>query len=216
MHAWCTWKPEAGVAVPGMEVYVVMSHHVRAGNWTWVLCKNDKPSYQLSHLSSSCFHVCAMCVSDCVVWCMCVCSICSTYLVCEYVWEYVCMVWVWCVCGVSGMYVVCVVYEFVRQYVCVVWVWCVSVYVACVMWHVCVVCMCGVCVSVCAAEDNCGSWFSLSNTSTWILTVCQNLKYRNVSTDCSFRKKMAARNCYPRCVWTLWHALVLCHDGPSC
>jgi hypothetical protein len=32
MCSWCTWRPEAGTEVSGMEVCVVMNHHVRAGN----------------------------------------------------------------------------------------------------------------------------------------------------------------------------------------
>jgi hypothetical protein len=52
MLAWCLWTQEACINFLGLELQTVVSCHIGAGNSPWVLCKNSKCSYRLSHLSS--------------------------------------------------------------------------------------------------------------------------------------------------------------------
>jgi hypothetical protein len=56
VHSWCLQKSEEDIGSLELELQMVVGTHVNAGNWTWVLCKNNKCPYLLSHLSSPAFH----------------------------------------------------------------------------------------------------------------------------------------------------------------
>jgi hypothetical protein len=47
------WKPKEGIRFPlGLELEVIVSHHLGAGNETWVFWKNSQCFSLLSQLSS--------------------------------------------------------------------------------------------------------------------------------------------------------------------
>lgn len=50
--AWCPWRSDRALDLQKLELQIVMSHHIAAGNGAWVLCKSSKYSKSLSHLSS--------------------------------------------------------------------------------------------------------------------------------------------------------------------
>lgn len=52
MCVWCLWRPEEGLDHLGLELQAVVSSHVCAVNWTWVLCRASRCSELLSHLFS--------------------------------------------------------------------------------------------------------------------------------------------------------------------
>lgn len=51
LHAWCPQRPEEGVRASWLELQMVMSCHVGAENWTWLLHKSSHCSHLLSCLS---------------------------------------------------------------------------------------------------------------------------------------------------------------------
>jgi hypothetical protein len=55
LHTWYPRRPEEGVGfpgIPGTGVRMVVSYHVDAENWTWVLWENIWCSITMSHVSS--------------------------------------------------------------------------------------------------------------------------------------------------------------------
>lgn len=50
--ACCPWRSEEGIGSPRTGVSTVVNHQVGAGNQAPVLCKNNKCSQLLSHLSN--------------------------------------------------------------------------------------------------------------------------------------------------------------------
>lgn len=51
MPGTCEGQKRVSVVL-GLELQMVISCHLGAGNWTWVHCKNSKCSYLLAHPSS--------------------------------------------------------------------------------------------------------------------------------------------------------------------
>lgn len=52
MHAWCPKKPEQSIRSLWTKFTDGYDHHAHAGNQTWFLCKSNKCSKTLSHLSN--------------------------------------------------------------------------------------------------------------------------------------------------------------------